>query len=120
MVMAHIPSKKLPLDSKIGSSGAYYLVKRCYYGHMNLARKLIAFLVIFSIAFYFIRTSDAYNTEILLADLGGVTWFYSVIGTIFGMLAAFAIQQEWSEWNALINAVRREVDSLEKTISLVK
>lgn len=81
---------------------------------MKLVKKLIPFLVIFSIIFYFIRTNDEYNTAILLADIGGVTWFYSVIGTTFGMLAAFAIQKEWSEWNSLKDAVRGEVDGLEK------
>jgi len=81
---------------------------------MKLAKKLILFLVVFTFIFYFVRTSDAYNTEILLADLGGVTWFYSVIGTTFAMLAAFAIQKEWTEWNSLTDAVRGEVDGLEQ------
>jgi len=81
---------------------------------MKLAKKLVIFLAVFTFIFYFIRTSDEYNTEILLADIGGAPWFYSIIGTTFAMLAAFAIQKEWTEWNNLKDAVRGEVDGLEK------
>jgi uncharacterized protein YbaR (Trm112 family) len=77
-------------------------------------KKLLPFLVIFSTVFYFIRTNDIYNTRVLLTDIGGIPWLYAVIGTVFGMLAGFAIQKEWEEWNALTDAVRGEVDGLEK------
>ena len=81
---------------------------------MSLIKKLIPFLLVFSLIFYFVRMSDAYNTRILLADLGGVPWLYASVSTIFGILAAFAIQKEWDAWNALSEAVNGEVDSLEK------
>lgn len=81
---------------------------------MALIKKLVPFLVFFSIIFYFVRASDAYNTRILVADLGGVPWLYAAVSTIFGVLAAFAIQKEWDAWNALSEAVNGEVDSLEK------
>jgi uncharacterized membrane protein YqjE len=81
---------------------------------MTLLKKLIPFLVVFSTILYFIRTSDVYNTKILLTDIGGIPYLYAVVGTIFGVIAAFAIQKEWEEWNALTDAVRGEVDGLEK------
>ena len=81
---------------------------------MKLLRKLIIFLVVFSVIFYFIRSSSEYNIRVLLASNNGVTSLYAVIGTIFGLLAAFAIQKEWGKWDALIEAVRGEVDGLEK------
>jgi hypothetical protein len=81
---------------------------------MNLIKKLIPFLIVFSLIFYFIRTNDEYNTRILLADLGGVPALFASVSTIFGMVAAFAIQKEWDAWNALSEAVNGEVDSLEK------
>ena len=81
---------------------------------MSLIKKLIPFLLVFSLVFYFVRMSDEYNTRILLADLGGVPWLYASVSTIFGILAAFAIQKEWDAWNALSEAVNGEVDSLEK------
>ncbi len=81
---------------------------------MKLIKKLIPFLIIFSIIFYFIRSSEQYSTRILLADIGGIPWLYAVVGTIFGMLAAFAIQKQWEKWDTLEDAVRDEADGLEK------
>ena len=81
---------------------------------MRLALRLIPFFGIFSIIFYFIRTSDLYHSKVLLADIGGIPWLYAVIGTIFGVLAAFAIQKQWEKWDTLDNAVRDEADGLEK------
>ncbi len=81
---------------------------------MNLIKKLIPFFVIFWTIFYFVRTNSVYNTRLLLANIDGVVWLYAVVGTLFGMLAGFAIQKEWNEWNALSDAVRGEVDGLEK------
>jgi len=81
---------------------------------MTLIKKIIPFLLVFSLIFYFVRMNDEYNTRILVADLGGTPWLYAAVSTIFGVLAAFAIQKEWDAWNALSEAVNGEVDSLEK------
>jgi hypothetical protein len=81
---------------------------------MALVKKLIPFLVIFGTIFYFIRTSSLYDTRLLLSNIDETPYLYAVVGTIFGVLAGFAIQQEWEEWNALTDAVRGEVDGLEK------
>jgi hypothetical protein len=81
---------------------------------MALVKKLIPFLIIFGAIFYFIRTSTLYDTRLLLANIDETPYLYAVVGTIFGVLAGFAIQQEWEEWNALTDAVRGEVDGLEK------
>ena len=81
---------------------------------MALMKKLVPFLIVFSLVFYFVRTNDEYNTRILVADLGGTPWLYAAVSTIFGILAAFAIQQEWVEWNSLVEAVKGETDGLEK------
>lgn len=81
---------------------------------MTLIKKLIPFLIVFGIIFYFIRTSTIYNTRLLVENVDGLPYLYAVVGTIFGVLAGFAIQQEWEEWNALTEAVRGEVDGLEK------
>jgi len=81
---------------------------------MALIKKLIPFLIIFWPVFYFIRTSSLYDTRLLLSNIDGIPWLYAVVGTIFGVLAGFAIQKEWDEWNALTDAVRGEVDGLEK------
>lgn len=81
---------------------------------MNILQKVIIFIIGFSWLFHFVRTSDYYNSKILLADLGGIPWLYSTIGVIFSIIAAFAIQKEWDNWNNLVEAVKNEVDSLEE------
>jgi len=81
---------------------------------MTLIKKLIPFLIIFGTIFYFIRTSSLYSTRLLIANIDGVPYLYAVVGTVFGLLAGFAIQKEWEEWNSLTDAVRGEVDGLEK------
>ncbi len=81
---------------------------------MTLIKKLIPFVLVFGTIFYFIRTNSIYDTGLLLANIDGTPWLYAVVGTIFGVLAGFAIQKEWEEWNALTDAVRGEVDGLEK------
>ncbi len=70
--------------------------------------------MVFSIIFYFLRTNDFYNNRILIADLGGLPWLYAAIGTVFSIIAAFAIQKEWDQWNSLVDAVEGEVDGLDK------
>lgn len=81
---------------------------------MTLIKKLVPFLVVFGVIFYFVRTSSFYNARLLFENVDGVPYLYAVVGTVFGVLAAFAIQKEWEEWNALVEAVRGEVDGLEK------
>lgn len=81
---------------------------------MKLLKKLIPFVIVFGAIFYFVRTNSLYNTRLLLSNIDGIPYLYAVVGTVFGMLAAFAIQKEWGEWNALVDAVRGEVDGLEK------
>jgi hypothetical protein len=83
---------------------------------MKLIKKLIPFLVVFFIIFYFIRTSAEYNLRVIAANSDGVSWLYAVVGTLFGVLAAFVIQKEWGKWDALTEAVRGEVDDLDNPL----
>lgn len=81
---------------------------------MKLLKKLIPFLTIFTIVFLWLRSSDLFNRQIVLADLGGIPWLYAAVSSIFGIIAAFSIQKEWDQWNNLVDAVHGEVDGLEK------
>ncbi len=81
---------------------------------MGLIKKLIPFLVVFSGVFYLVRSSSEYDLRVLLANIDGVPWLYATVGTIFSILAAFAIQKEWGKWDSLTEAVRGEVDGLDK------
>jgi hypothetical protein len=49
-----------------------------------------------------------------VADLGGIPALFGSVSAIFSIVAAFAIQKEWENWDALSEAVNGEVDSLEK------
>ena len=80
---------------------------------MKFIPKLFLFFVVFSLAFWSIRSID--HGKILrvdLLDLGGIPWLYSAISLIFGILAAFTIQKEWEQWNELVEATKEERNAL--------
>ena len=80
---------------------------------MKSIPKLFLFSVVFSSAFWSIRTID--HGKILrvdLLDLGGIPWLYSAISLIFSILAAFTIQKEWEQWNELVEATKEERNAL--------
>lgn len=79
---------------------------------MSIKKKLIIFILFFSVFFFLFRATGIYQSEFLLQDQSTLPWLYSTIGIIFSMIAAFAIQKEWELWNALSDAVKSEVDAL--------
>ncbi len=81
---------------------------------MKLIKRIFPFAIIFSIIFVFIRHSTFYDTRVLVESLTGVQTLFGAIGIIFSIIAAFVIQKEWEQWNALVDAVKGEVDGLEK------
>lgn len=81
---------------------------------MKLIKRIFPFAVVFSIIFVFIRHSTFYDTRVLVESLTGVQTLFGAIGIIFSIIAAFVIQKEWEQWNALVDAVKGEVDGLEK------
>lgn len=56
----------------------------------------------------------------LLDNLNGVSWLYSTIGLIFGIISAFIIQTEWDKWDRLHTSVREEVGSLQQLLLLAR
>jgi len=74
--------------------------------------KIPAFLIIYTVAFYFYRNSNYYNYRLLISNIGSIPWLYSTIGLIFGMVAAFIIQKEWQNWSDLIDAIKGENSAL--------
>ena len=80
---------------------------------MKSLMKLIGILILFSIIFFSLRFYGGYvgyDIDNLIANLEGVAWLYSTIGTIFAVLAAFVIVSEISDWNVLLESSREEVD----------
>ncbi len=80
---------------------------------MKFIPKIFLFLLIFSLAFWLIRTVDHGKLLLLdLQDLGGIPWLYSAIYLIFSILAAFTIQREWENWNHLVESIKGEADAI--------
>lgn len=79
-----------------------------------MKKKIILFVIIFSIAFNLLRIS--YHGELILAeslkDLGGVPWLYSAMGLMFSVLAAYILEKEWGRWDKLIQASKGELNNL--------
>lgn len=77
--------------------------------------KIILFIILFSIGFFLLRypTSPVYqDTSALIADIGGLTYLYSTVATIFALLAAFVILTESEHWNKLNDAIRGELTEI--------
>lgn len=81
---------------------------------MRFIYKIIPFIIAFSAVFYLFRTSDYYALNILGASLGGAPTLYGAIGSMYGLIAAFVINRQWEQWNNLDDAVKSEVDALER------
>jgi len=84
---------------------------------MTLLLKIVLFVAGFTLLFFLLRTTEHFNTYILmdeLSELAGVPWLYSVIGVIFSILAAFVIQTEWEHFNRLAGSVKDEIGALEQ------
>ncbi len=82
---------------------------------MKSLKRLVIILVAFSVLFFSLRFYGSYvhyNVDHLIANLDGIAWLYSTIGTIFAVLAAFVIVSEIGDWNKLIEASREEVKEL--------
>ncbi len=76
---------------------------------------MITILILFSVTFFALRFYGeyiGYDVDHLVANLDGVAWLYSTIGTIFAVLAAFVIVSEIGDWNTLLESSREEVKEL--------
>lgn len=81
---------------------------------MQLFLKLLHFLTIYFIPFYFIRIIEIIPVEILKINTEGTAWIYSAMATIFGMVSAFIIQNQWNRWDNLLNATKGELHSIKE------
>ncbi len=83
-------------------------------------KKLLILSVIYS-AFitalgYFFRI--VLNTPDLLADIGGISVFASIFGTLFGILTAFIVVEVWNQYNKTSELIDSEASGLEKVYRL--
>jgi hypothetical protein len=82
---------------------------------MRAVVRLFLTWLIFSVVFVFLRTHGSYvhyNVETLVSDLGGLTYLYSTVSTIFAVFAAFVVVSESQDWATLENVTRSEVNEL--------
>ncbi len=86
---------------------------------MKSIPKLIFVLGIFSAIFFALRVYGkyiGYDIDTLVSDLGGLTYLYSTIGTIFAIFAAFVMISESEDWNSLVNAQKNEIRELNELL----
>jgi len=79
---------------------------------MHFSEKIIIFVILFTLFFFWIHVSGFYDQRAILNDLGGLPWLYSSLVTLFSILVGFVIQKEWENFNSLVDSVKGEVDSL--------
>jgi hypothetical protein len=85
------------------------------FSYMRSISKLLVVLVCFTGAFFVLRVYGAnfgYNIDVLVSNLGGLTYLYSTVGTIFAIFAGFVIVSESQDWTALNVASKNEVRDL--------
>jgi hypothetical protein len=81
--------------------------------------KLLLVIIIFSVFFFGLRFYGpyiGYDVSALVADLGGLAYLYSTVGTIFAIFAAFVIVSESQDWNTLSAAAKDEVGDLNELL----
>jgi uncharacterized membrane protein required for colicin V production len=82
---------------------------------MKSLSKLLLIIIAFSVFFFGLRFYGqyiGYDIGTLVSDLGGLTYLYSTVGTIFAVFAAFVIISESQDWSRLSVASKDEVRDL--------
>jgi hypothetical protein len=65
---------------------------------------------------HFIRTT--LHTDLFLSDVGGLSAFLSVFGTLYGILAAFVVFEVWNQYNHTSELIDKEAQGLERLYRL--
>jgi len=58
------------------------------------------------------------HTDQFIADVGGLSAFLSVFGTLYGILAAFVVFEVWTEYNHTSELIDKEAQGLERLYRL--
>lgn len=59
-----------------------------------------------------------FQIENLITDLGGISVFASIFGTLFGILTAFIVVEVWNQYNKTSQLIDDEANGLEKLFRL--
>lgn len=80
-----------------------------------ITRSLL-FAILAAAASYFSRFY--FHTDTFLADVGGLSAFLSVFGTLYGILAAFVVFEVWTQYNHISELIDKEAQGLERLYRL--
>lgn len=58
------------------------------------------------------------HTELYLEDVGGLSSFLGVFGTLYGILAAFVVLEVWTQFNRISALIDKEAQALEQLFRL--
>ena len=58
------------------------------------------------------------RTDLYLPDVGGISAFVTVFGTLYGIMAAFVVFEVWSQWNTTSRLIDKEAQGLERLFRL--
>jgi hypothetical protein len=76
----------------------------------------------FLFAAFAVATSCAaralFHTDLYLDDVGGLSAFLSVFGTLYGILAAFVVFEVWTQFNRISELIGKEAQGLEQLYRL--
>lgn len=59
-----------------------------------------------------------FHTDLYLPDVGGLSAFLGVFGTLYGILAAFVVFEVWSQFNNVSGLIDKEGQGLERLFRL--
>lgn len=76
----------------------------------------LLFALLAAAASYFSR--QYLHPDVFLADVGGLSAFLSVFGTLYGILAAFVVFEVWTEYNHTSELIDKEAQGLERLYRL--
>ncbi len=83
---------------------------------MPMIWKSFAFSVVCAALYWYAR---AYlHTELYIVDVGGLSSFLGVFGTLYGILAAFVVFEVWSQYNRISALIGKEAQALEQLFRL--
>jgi hypothetical protein len=78
--------------------------------------KSLLFAVVAAILNYLARR--LFHTDLYITDVGGLSAFLSVFGTLYGILAAFVVFEVWTQYNRISELIDKEAQGLERLYRL--
>lgn len=81
-----------------------------------MLRNSFLFALLCAAAYGWVR--HTFHTELYLDDVGGLSSFLGVFGTLYGILAAFVVFEVWSQYNRISALIGKEAQALEQLFRL--